>query len=230
MVEAYRFFWGTPLGFRCGLTVRKVTLLEQSLALFEECAPNLSGTRLWEVVHGLNLSRVFVLSETVFDVTSEPRFEIVVWFVSIREDHERLRHLPAFRIGDAYLSGVGNGGVFRQSFLDFDRADSITSGDGNRIFARFELEIAGFCSSVLYIFLNSWIPTYAAIRLPITLGQAGAVAALLPAVGIDTRPVGGWVSDRIGYRRRPVVITSLAFALPAFIALSRAHSIIFLQA
>ncbi|MEF8778906.1 MAG: MFS transporter, partial [Natronomonas sp.] len=80
------------------------------------------------------------------------------------------------------------------------------------------VSLAGFCSYVLYIFLNSWMPTYADEQLPITLAQAGAVTALLPAVGILARPAGGWLSDRIGYRRRVVAIASLAFALPAFIA------------
>jgi predicted MFS family arabinose efflux permease len=88
------------------------------------------------------------------------------------------------------------------------------------------VSLAGFCSYVLYIFLNSWMPTYADEQLPITLAQAGAVTALLPAVGILARPAGGWLSDRIGYRRRAVAIASLALALPAFIALSRAISIL----
>jgi MFS family permease len=88
------------------------------------------------------------------------------------------------------------------------------------------VSMAGFCSYVLYIFLNSWMPTYAAEQLPVTLEQAGAVTALLPAVGIVARPAGGWLSDRIGYRRRGVVIVSLAVALPAFVVITRAVSIL----
>ena len=83
---------------------------------------------------------------------------------------------------------------------------------------------AGCCSYLLYIFLNSWMPTYAAAELPLTLSQAGAVTALLPAVGVIARPTGGWLSDRLGYRRRAVVIASFALALPAFVVISQAIS------
>lgn len=88
------------------------------------------------------------------------------------------------------------------------------------------VSVAGFCSYVLYIFLNSWMPTFAAEQLPVTLEQAGIVAALLPAVGIVARPVGGWVSDRIGYRRRAVIVGSLALGLPAFSMIPRAVSVL----
>ncbi|MEF8807185.1 MFS transporter [Natronomonas sp.] len=87
------------------------------------------------------------------------------------------------------------------------------------------VSFAGFCSYVLYIFLNSWMPTYASEQLPISLGQAGTIAALLPAVGIVARPAGGWLSDRLGYRRRAVALLSLGFALPAFLIISRAVSV-----
>lgn len=86
------------------------------------------------------------------------------------------------------------------------------------------VSVSGFCSYLLYTFLNSWMPTYAASQLPLTLEQAGAVAALLPAVGVGARPAGGWLSDRLGYRRRAVIIASLALALPAFVVVPRAVS------
>lgn len=88
------------------------------------------------------------------------------------------------------------------------------------------VSFAGFCTYLLYIFLNSWMPTYAAEQLPLTLGQAGAVTALLPAVGVVARPMGGWMSDYFGHSRRAVVIASLALALPAFLIVSRAISIL----
>ena len=88
------------------------------------------------------------------------------------------------------------------------------------------VSFAGFCTYLLYIFLNSWMPTYAAEQLPVTLEQAGAVTALLPAVGVVARPMGGWLSDYLGHRRRAVVVASLAFALPAFVVITRAISIL----
>ncbi|WP_336135195.1 MFS transporter [Natronomonas amylolytica] len=99
---------------------------------------------------------------------------------------------------------------------------------GNR--AVLLVSFAGFCSYMLYIFLNSWMPTYAAEQLPMTLGEAGTVAALLPAVGVLARPAGGWLSDRLGYRRRAVALASLGFALPAFFVISRAVSILLFAA
>jgi MFS family permease len=92
------------------------------------------------------------------------------------------------------------------------------------------VSFAGFCSYVLYIFLNSWMPTYASEQLPITLGQAGTIAALLPAVGIVARPAGGWLSDRLGYRRRAVALLSLGFALPALLVISQAVSVLLFAA
>jgi len=88
------------------------------------------------------------------------------------------------------------------------------------------VSLSGFCSYLLYIFMNSWMPTYATERLPLSLGEAGAITALLPAVGMVARPIGGWLSDYIGYRRRLIVILSLGFALPAFFVVSRTISTI----
>jgi MFS family permease len=84
--------------------------------------------------------------------------------------------------------------------------------------------VSAFCSYMFYIFFNSWMPTYATEFLPMTLAEAGAVTSLLPAVGIVARPVGGWVSDAIGHRRRPVVVASLLFALPGLVVVSQGAS------
>ncbi|WP_226008216.1 MFS transporter [Natrinema salinisoli] len=92
------------------------------------------------------------------------------------------------------------------------------------------VSLSGFCSYLLYIFMNSWMPTYATERLPLSLGEAGAITALLPAVGMVARPIGGWVSDYVGYRRRLIVILSLGFALPAFFVVSRTISTVLFSA
>lgn len=81
------------------------------------------------------------------------------------------------------------------------------------------MSLSATCGYAVYFFLNAWIPTYAVEELAFPLAQAGAVAALVPVTGILARPSGGWLSDRIGARRRPVIVLSLAVAVPAFLAI-----------
>ncbi|MFC6765178.1 MFS transporter [Natrinema soli] len=125
------------------------------------------------------------------------------------------------------LSAVGYL-VFRLSQpTSIQTGDQITFsefGDALRNRSVLLVSLSGFCSYLLYIFMNSWMPTYATERLPLSLGEAGAITAILPAIGMVARPVGGWLSDYVGYRRRLVVVCSLAFALPAFFVVSRSIS------
>ncbi|MDS0477031.1 MFS transporter [Natrinema sp. 1APR25-10V2] len=111
-----------------------------------------------------------------------------------------------------------------------DRTSIREFGNALRNRAVLLVSLSGFCSYVLYIFMNSWMPTYATERLPLTLGEAGAITALLPAVGMLARPAGGWLSDYVGYRRRLIVVCSLAFALPAFFIVSRTISMLLFSA
>jgi len=81
------------------------------------------------------------------------------------------------------------------------------------------MSLSSTCGYAVYFFLNAWIPTYAAEELAFPLAEAGAVAALVPVTGIVARPSGGWLSDRLGGRRRPVVVLSLAVTVPAVLAI-----------
>lgn len=80
----------------------------------------------------------------------------------------------------------------------------------------------GFVGFSVYLFLNTWLPSYLTEGLGHPLAISGLMAALFPAVGILARPTGGAVSDRLfGGRRRPVVLvaftvlTVVMFAFPA---------------
>lgn len=75
------------------------------------------------------------------------------------------------------------------------------------------VSLASAFAYALFLFLNSWMPTYATEVLSADLAAAGAAAALIPLAGIVARPGGGWLSDRLG-RRRPVVLLSFVLALP----------------
>jgi MFS family permease len=86
------------------------------------------------------------------------------------------------------------------------------------------VSLSSFCAYSLFVFFNSWMPTYATEELSIDLAAAGAMTALVPLVGFAARPGGGWLSDRIGGRRRPVIVAAFALALPVFAVISTVSS------
>ena len=88
------------------------------------------------------------------------------------------------------------------------------------------IAVSSFCAYSLFVFFNSWMPTYATEVLGVDAGTAGALAALLPAMGLAARPGGGWLSDRIGGRRRPVIVAAFVIVLPALVAAAVATSIV----
>ncbi|MFB6106698.1 MAG: MFS transporter [Halobacteriaceae archaeon] len=80
--------------------------------------------------------------------------------------------------------------------------------------------VASFSAYSLFVFLNSWMPTYGIEQLGIGPALAGAASAMVPVGGIIARPGGGWLSDHLDRRRRPVVVASLLVTLPVMWALS----------
>jgi nitrate/nitrite transporter NarK len=75
--------------------------------------------------------------------------------------------------------------------------------------------VLGFIAFSLYLFLNSWLPSYLAEELGVGLALSGLLTALFPAVGVFARTGGGVLSDRLfGGRRRPVAVLAFAVALP----------------
>lgn len=68
----------------------------------------------------------------------------------------------------------------------------------------------------LYLFLNSWVPSYLTTELAVPLSFAGPLTALVPAVGVLARAASGAVSDGVfDGRRRPVIVASFAGTVPA---------------
>ncbi|WP_137286326.1 MFS transporter [Halorussus salinisoli] len=82
-----------------------------------------------------------------------------------------------------------------------------------------------FLAFSLYLFLNSWLPSYLTDRLGVSLALSGLLTALFPAVGVVSRTSGGVISDRLfGGKRRPVVLLAFVVAVPAvvgFVVVSR---------
>lgn len=73
----------------------------------------------------------------------------------------------------------------------------------------------GFLGYGLYLFVNSWGPSYLTAEVGVSLGLSGVLVALFPAVGVVSRVSGGVLSDRLfGGRRRPVVLASFLVAAP----------------
>lgn len=80
--------------------------------------------------------------------------------------------------------------------------------------------LLGFMAYSLYLFLNSWMPSYLADVHGLSLVLGGAYAALFPAVGIIARATGGIISDRLfAHRRRPVALITFAVTLPILVVL-----------
>lgn len=79
--------------------------------------------------------------------------------------------------------------------------------------------ISAFSVYALYLFLNTWLPTYGTEVLSLSIPTAGLVTALVPLVGIAARPGGGWLSERLGGRRRPVLAGGLLVGLVILVSI-----------
>lgn len=87
----------------------------------------------------------------------------------------------------------------------------------------------GFLGYSLYLFVNSWGPSYLTDEVGLSLGLSGLLVALFPAVGVVSRIGGGVLSDRLfDGRRRPVVLASFVMATPLLATFTRLPSIAFL--
>lgn len=107
--------------------------------------------------------------------------------------------------------------------LETDGETTVPSlGEYGRLLANRQLLTVfflGFISYSLYMFVNSWMPTYLNTELGISIAASGALVALFPFMGGVSRLSGGVVTDRLfGGRRRPVVIASFAVSVPLLLA------------
>lgn len=106
-------------------------------------------------------------------------------------------------------------GSTRGNYLAALRSPTVLAGCG-----------LAFVSYSLYLFLNSWLPTYLVREFAVPLGLSGLLAATFPAVGVVSRAGGGVLSDRLlGRRRLPVLRLSILVATPVVGLLWLADSI-----
>lgn len=84
----------------------------------------------------------------------------------------------------------------------------------------------GFLAYSLYLFVNSWAPSYLTDVVGLSLGMSGLVAAFFPAVGVLSRIGGGMLSDRLfGGNRRPVLVISFLAAAPFLVVLAASRTV-----
>lgn len=75
--------------------------------------------------------------------------------------------------------------------------------------------VMAFAAYSLYLFLNSWLPSYLSATFPITASTSGLIAALFPVMGVLSRSGGGVLSDRLfGGNRLGVLRLSFLLASP----------------
>ena len=76
-----------------------------------------------------------------------------------------------------------------------------------------------FLAYSLYLFVNTWLPSYLVNEFGISLAASGLLTALFPAIGAIGRSSSGAVSERgFSGKRRPVAVSSFAVATPAVVA------------
>ncbi|ELZ89035.1 MFS transporter [Haloferax sulfurifontis] len=81
--------------------------------------------------------------------------------------------------------------------------------------------VCGLCflAYSLYLFVNTWLPSFLASEFEISLAASGLLTALFPAIGAVARSTSGVITDRaFGGRRRRVIVSSFAVATPAVVA------------
>lgn len=76
-----------------------------------------------------------------------------------------------------------------------------------------------FLAYSLYLFVNTWLPSYLVDGFGVSLAVSGLLTALFPAIGAIGRSSSGVVSERVfSGKRRPVVVSSFVVATPAVVA------------
>lgn len=83
-----------------------------------------------------------------------------------------------------------------------------------------------FAAYSLYLFLNSWLPTYLLDEFALSPSISGLLAAVFPAMGVVSRAGGGIISDRLfGHRRLPVLKWSFVIATPVLVLIMVGRSV-----
>jgi len=140
-----------------------------------------------------------------------------------------LAALVAF-VGVWIAVAADRGTADEQSAGDGPAVDASSAGRNVAVALRNRTVLVGgavaFVAYSLYLFLNSWLPTYLVREFALSLDASGLLAAVFPAMGIASRTGGGVLSDRLfGHRRLPVLKWSLVVTAPVLAAIAISRSV-----
>jgi nitrate/nitrite transporter NarK len=87
----------------------------------------------------------------------------------------------------------------------------------------------GFLAYSIYVFFNSWMPTYLTDQLGLSLAASGTLVAVFPAIGILSRSGSGFISDCfLSQRRQPLVVVAFGATLPLVTVIAVSEIIVLL--
>ncbi len=134
----------------------------------------------------------------------------------------RASYLTAAAVAAAALgAGLATPGL--EARPDPPQATPLRSLVGNPLIVRLgAMHSASFAFSVV---LGNWVVTLLRRHLQLSYGTAGVAGALVLALGIVGRPLGGWAMRRVPERRYEVLVASLAIASLAAATLAAAGSL-----
>lgn len=90
--------------------------------------------------------------------------------------------------------------------------------------------IIGFMSVSLYVFVNSWMPTYLVEERGLSLANGGLLIGVFTIVGVISRSGGGYLSDRVfGSRRRPVFLLTFGLSTPLILGIARLQALVWIS-
>lgn len=165
--------------------------------------------------------------------TASAPFGFVVAHLSGPHIVERLSWAAVFAVPAAIMAvGVA---VFAAGSYSRDISGAATETPRVADFGRvltdrrvWSVSTLAFLAYSVYVFVNSWAPTYLTQELGLSLGQSGYLVALFPALGILSRSGGGMIADQLfGSRRRPVFFASFLVTAPMVAVIGLVREIAF---
>lgn len=191
--------------------------------------------RLFTVEHRATALGVFTTSAPAGFALGQilgPRVTTVAGWPAIFATGALLSSAALALFGAIHLS-IGTASDTQNASADADSTDLTTSQTTQQRFGAVlqnQTVLLGACIAFaaysIYLFLNSWLPSYLTAAFALSADSIGLLAAVFPAMGVISRAGGGVISDRLfGHRRLPVLKWSFIIATPVMVLLAVSTSI-----